>query len=150
MACRKINNEKKNIKSPIRLNIVSCSPAHFNSKMSICCRDISIDENPISHFDALPKTFRILIGNNRGLLQQFLLAPDDRLTCPLSASKRSASRLLEAETCRNLLARACGKIPLMGIQCLVWGIHRRRRFPVEGKRYIFLNGCTICWIWHYP
>jgi hypothetical protein len=53
MACRKINNEKKNIKSPIRLNIVSCSSAHFSSNMSICYRNISAMKIPFpisTHF----------------------------------------------------------------------------------------------------
>src|SRR3989304_3785699 len=54
MACRQIKNEKNKIKNPIRLTIVSCYPAHFDNKMSICYRNISIDENPNRLLDAFP------------------------------------------------------------------------------------------------
>ena len=53
MACRKIKNKKNNIKSPARLNIVSCPSAQFNSKTSNDYQDTSNDGNPTSQFDTL-------------------------------------------------------------------------------------------------
>jgi len=78
MACGLVKNKKNNIKNPIRLNIVSCSPVHPDSKMPICYLKISIDIIPLPNTMHFPKTFFILIGNYRGFLHQFRLAPDDR------------------------------------------------------------------------
>jgi hypothetical protein len=82
MACRQIKNEENNIKNPIRLTIVSCHPDHLDSKMSICYRNTSIDDNPASHIDTFPINFRIHIGNGGGLLHQFRLAPEDGKPVP--------------------------------------------------------------------
>jgi hypothetical protein len=54
-ACRKIKNEKNNIKNTVRFNILSCSPANFKSKTSIRYWNHSSDENPNPHFDTLTK-----------------------------------------------------------------------------------------------
>jgi len=45
--------KKNNIKSPARLNIVSCPSVQFNSKTSNDYQNISNDGNPTSQFEPL-------------------------------------------------------------------------------------------------